>query len=148
MNGLATWLGRNCDLRVKVAEGGELIRKRTVYIAPDNHHLGVASDHTIQLSTMPAVAGFRPSATWLFESVAKVYGSGVAAVILTGMGNDGVEGLRVVRKAGGRILAQDRESSIVFGMPRDAVAAGVVDTVAALDHIAPWLTSLTSGSTR
>ena len=78
---------------------------------------------------------FRPSGTHLFESLAKAYGPGAAAVMLTGMGVDGVEGLRAVRQAGGRTLAQDEKSSVVFGMPGAAVAAGLADQVLPLEEI-------------
>ncbi len=80
-------------LKVKVAEHGEPLRDGVVYIAADNHHLTIARDRTIALSDEPLVAGHRPSATMLFKSAAKTYGAGVLAIILTGMGKDGVDGL-------------------------------------------------------
>ena len=90
----------------------------------------------------PPVNGFRPSGTYLFASAAQAYGASVAAVILTGMGSDGVEGLKAVKAAGGQVLAQDEASSIVYGMPREAVAAGIVDAVLAVDAVAPRLLDL------
>jgi two-component system chemotaxis response regulator CheB len=139
VRGLADWLNGSCDLRVKVAEGGEPLAPHTVYLAPDGHHLGLAGPDTVALSAAPPVGGFRPSATHLFESVARACGPATTAVILTGMGDDGVAGLRAVRRAGGRVIAQDEKSCVVFGMPGAAVAAGLADLVLPLDGIAPQL---------
>jgi two-component system chemotaxis response regulator CheB len=140
--GLAAWLNSVCDLRVKVAESGEKLAAHTVYIAPDGKHLGASSPHHVLLDDGPPIGGFRPSGTFLFESLAKTFGSGMAAVILTGMGDDGVEGLRAVRYSGGRCLVQDEKSSVVFGMPGAAVAAGLADLVAPPEQIAARLIQL------
>jgi two-component system, chemotaxis family, protein-glutamate methylesterase/glutaminase len=140
--GLANWLNSVCDLQVKLAEQGEPLVPHTVYLAPDDRHLGVSAPGAVALSSAPPIGGFRPSGTFLFTSSAQVYGPAVVAVILTGMGQDGVEGLRAVRQAGGRILAQDEKSCVVFGMPGAAVAAGVVDQVLSPDAIASRLVDL------
>jgi two-component system, chemotaxis family, protein-glutamate methylesterase/glutaminase len=140
--GLADWLSKTCPLQVKVAEAGETLKNRTVYLAPDDRHLGVSTQGQVVLSADPAIGGFRPSGTYLFASVAKIYGASAAVVILTGMGEDGVAGLRNVRQAGGRIFAQDEETSVVFGMPGAAVAAGLADEVLPLDQIAGRLRGL------
>jgi two-component system chemotaxis response regulator CheB len=137
--GLAAWLNTACDLRVKVAEEGEVLKPRTVYLAPDDRHLGVADRTSLALSSAPPVGGFRPSGTVLFESVAQAFGAGAWAVILTGMGEDGVAGLRAIRRGGGRVFAQDEKSSVVFGMPGAAIAAGLADVVLPLDELAPRL---------
>src|SRR5205823_8229185 len=109
----------------------------TVYFAPDDWHLGITPQRAIALTRTPPVGGFRPSGTSLFEAAASVYGAAAVAVILTGMGDDGVAGLHAVRRAGGRVLAQDEKSSAVFGMPAAAVAAGLADQVLPLEEIAP-----------
>jgi two-component system chemotaxis response regulator CheB len=140
--GLAAWLNTGCALRVKVAEPGEALAPHTAYLAPDDRHLGVSGRATLSLSGDPPVGGFRPSATFLFASVARAFGNSAAAVILTGMGDDGVEGLRAVRQAGGRVIAQDEESSVVFGMPGAAIAAGLADRVLAPEAIAAHLLEL------
>jgi two-component system chemotaxis response regulator CheB len=137
--GLVAWLNTVSALRLKVAEHGEALLRHTVYLAPDKRHLGVTQRGTILLSETPPIHGFRPSGTFLFESVASVFGSSAVAIILTGMGEDGVDGLRAVRQAGGKVIAQDEDSAVVFGMPKAAIAAGVVDVVLPLDSIAPWL---------
>lgn len=143
--GLADWLGASCNLRVKVAEHGEPLARRTVFLAPEERHLGVTADGRAALVDAPPVEGFRPSGTYLFASAARAYGPGVVAVILTGMGSDGVDGLKAVRAAGGRVLAQDEASAVVYGMPGEAVAAGVVDAVVGLDELAPRLAALVGG---
>jgi two-component system chemotaxis response regulator CheB len=140
--GLAAWLQTAGSLAVKVAEHGELLRPRTVYLPPDDWHLGVTRTGAVALSKAPPLGGFRPSGTRLFESVAQAYGAATLAVILTGMGEDGVAGLKMVRQAGGRIIAQDEKSSVIFGMPGAAVAAGLADDVLPLEAIAGQLVQL------
>ena len=142
IDGLAAWLTGAAGLRVKVAAAGERLAPRTVYLAPDDQHLGVANSGTIALSAAPAVNGFRPSGTVLFESVARVFAAGTVAVVLTGMGEDGLDGLRAVRRAGGRIFAQDEDSSVVFGMPGVAVAAGLAQAALPPAEIASALVAL------
>lgn len=140
--GLAAWLSTVCPFRVKVAQEGEGLVPRTVYLAPDDRHLGVSPRGAVTLSAAPPVGGFRPSGTPLFESVAQSYGAATVAVIMTGMGEDGVAGLRAVRQAGGHIIAQDEKTSVVFGMPGAAVAAGLADIVLPLEAIAARLVTL------
>ena len=142
---LAEWLRGACKLRVKVAEDAELLAAGTVYLAPDDRHLGVSPDGRVALSSGAAVDGFRPSATHLFQSAGAAYGSALLAVILTGMGNDGVRGLREVYAAGARVLAQDEESSVIYGMPGEAVRAGVVHQVLPLSAIGPRLVQTVKG---
>ena len=134
-NGLASWLNTVCPLTVKVAKDGDPLIGSTVYLAGDGAHLGVGGNFRIELGDAGPVGGFRPSATYLFESVAAAFGSSVVALVLTGMGQDGVAGLHAVRSAGGSILAQDERSSIVFGMPGVAIAQGLVDEVLPLSLI-------------
>lgn len=144
--GLAHWLAGDAGMRVKLAELGELAEAGVVYIAPDDRHLGVrrgaGGELRILLDNAPPVGTFRPSASYLFASCAQNVGRGVLACILTGMGDDGVDGLREVRRAGGRVLAQDETSSVIYGMPREAARAGVVDLVVALDDVARRLVEL------
>ena len=127
--GLAAWLNSVCDLRVKVAEHGERLTPHTVYLAPDGRHLGVANSLTIALDEALRWAAFALRGRFFSSRQPGPSGIGGGAVILTGMGEDGVAGLRAVRLAGGRIFAQDEKSSVVFGMPGAAVAAGLADLV-------------------
>ncbi len=144
---LARWLGTATALRVRVAVAGERLVPGTVYLAPDDQHLGTTPDGAaVELSAAPPLEGFRPSASHLFRSAAAAYGESLLAVILTGMGSDGVRGLRAARAAGALVLAQDEESSVIYGMPREAVQAGVVGAVLPLESIGPRLASLVSAS--
>ena len=145
VGGLAHWLSASSRLQVKVAVDGEPLVPRTAYLAPDDRQLGASSGGRVVVADVPAIHGFRPSGTYLFESIAQAYGASVAAVILTGMGRDGVDGLHAVKAAGGWVLAQDEASSIVYGMPGEAVAAGLVDAVLAVDDVAPRLVELIAG---
>jgi two-component system chemotaxis response regulator CheB len=144
--GLAAWLNSLSPLRVKVAEHGEHLAPHTVYLAPDERHLGVSNWGAVTLVEAPPISGFRPSGTFLFESVARAFGASALAVILTGMGTDGVEGLRALRQAGGRIIAQDEKTSVVFGMPGAAIVAGLADAVLPLGAIAAHLAALAGGA--
>lgn len=143
VEGFAAWLNTAGGLRVKVAEHGEPLAPRTVYLAPDDGHLGIAPGrNTIVVSRTGPIGGFRPSATYLFESVAKAFGAAAISVVLTGMGRDGVEGLRAMRAAGARVIAQDQETCVVFGMPGAAIESGVVDVTLPLGAIALRLREL------
>jgi two-component system chemotaxis response regulator CheB len=122
-------------MRVKLAEDGEALRPGTVYLAIDDHHLCVTSSRKIHLSTADPVGGFRPSGTVLFESVAAAFGNRAVAVILTGMGRDGVDGLRAIRRLGGRTIAESEATAVVNGMPGAAVSAGLADFILPLDQI-------------
>lgn len=135
---LADWLDDSCQLRVKVAAHEEPLLGGTVYLAPDDRQLGVERG-AIELSDALDAGAFRPSATHLFTVTARVYGRAVVGVILTGMGADGVEGLRELHAAGGKVFAQDEASCVVYGMPREAVRAGIVDAVLSPPAIADQL---------
>ena len=139
---LVSALAANCPMRVKLAEHREPLAAGTIYIAPDDYHLGVADRHSMELSGAPPVEGFRPSATWLFSSVALRFGADAVAVILSGMGQDGVAGLVEIRRAGGLIVAQDETSSAVYGMPCAAAEANLQDFVLPLPAIADQLIAL------
>jgi two-component system chemotaxis response regulator CheB len=143
--GLVNWLNGGCDVLVKAAEQGELLQPHTVYLAPDGWHLGVTG-RSVLLSAAPAIGGFRPAGTFLFDSAARACGPALIAVVLTGMGDDGVAGLRTVRETGGRIIAQDEKTSVVWGMPGSAAAAGLVDSVLPLDAIAARLVELVANA--
>ena len=135
-HGLVDWLDRVSPLRVCLAREGSPLRAGEVLVGPSDVHLGVTSRGKIALSADPPVDGHRPSATHLFASVARVFGDRACGVILTGMGDDGAVGLGILKEAGGLVLAQDEATSVVYGMPREAVARGVVDRVLPLDQMA------------
>lgn len=140
--GFCDWIGSACALPVKLAERAEPLRPGTVYVAPDDAHLGVTGDGRVRLGGDPPIDGFRPSATYLFESAARAYGPRLVAVILTGMGSDGAAGLAYAHGAGAYVIAQDETTSIVFGMAQEAVRRGVVHAVVPLARIGPRLLEL------
>lgn len=134
-DGLATWLRTASPLSVHVATDAAPARGGEVYLAPEGRHLCLV-DGRLRLSDQPSVGGFRPSATVLFGSLAWSHGAGAAAVVLTGMGRDGLEGVAQVRAAGGLVLAQDAATSAVFGMPGVVTAAGLAHVVGPVETIA------------
>ena len=125
--GLVAWLASTLKLEIKIAEAGEALRPGAVYVAPEDQHLGATEKGRVLLSTADPIDGFRPSATFLFDSVGRAYQRSTIAVIMTGMGSDGVDGLYALRKHGGRVIAQDKDSCVIYGMPAAANEAGVVD---------------------
>lgn len=135
-DGLVQWLGQSSKLRVNVATSGDVVKAGNVYFAPEGQQMGIHRDGRVMLSNSDPIGGFRPSGTFLFQSAAAAYGSSTIAIIMTGMGDDGVAGLRAVRSAGGRVIAQDAQSCVVYGMPAVAAASGCVDAVVPLDNIA------------
>lgn len=142
--GLVSWLASSTALRVKVAEQGELLSAGTVYFAPDNHHLLTSLGRVRLSAESPRVRGFRPSATVLFTSLARDYGPAGVGLVLTGMGDDGAVGLKLMKDRGAVVIAQDEASSVVWGMPRAAMEAGATMTALPLASLAPALISLTT----
>ncbi len=122
-------------INVKEAEQGELLRPGNFYVCPGSHHLRVTPTGRITLDDGPRVAGYRPCADLTMETVASFAGPMSMGVVLTGMGSDGVRGARAIRSSGGFVVAQDEETSILFGMNAEAIRAGVVDQVLPLDGI-------------
>jgi two-component system chemotaxis response regulator CheB len=136
-------LNGRCNLRVREASEGDPVCAGTIYIARGNWHLEAYAaalpnaPPTLRLNQGPLENHCRPAVDVLFRSVAKVYGSRVLAVVLTGMGSDGMLGCRTIREQGGSVLAQDEASSTVWGMPGAVVGAGLAHRVLPLDAIAP-----------
>ena len=139
VEGFARWLDQKASVHVDVAKDGTLAEAGHVYIAPEDRHLGIAPDGRLQLLDLPPRDGFRPSGSVLFESMARSLGSGAVSVILTGMGRDGVDGLRSIRQTGGTVIAQDEASSVVYGMPGAAAREGLTHHILPIDEIAQWL---------
>lgn len=133
--GLVDWLDVASSIKVKEPVNGEIIRPGIAYIAPDGFHITVERGGKIALDDSAPVQGHRPSCNKLMKSVARVYGDQAVGVILSGMGSDGAEGLNEIRKAGGHTIAQDEETSVVFGMPRIAFEIGAVNRTTPLDRI-------------
>jgi two-component system chemotaxis response regulator CheB len=143
-------LDKRCNLRVREASEGDAVRAGSIFIARGNWHLEVmppapaSAPPTLHLSQGSLENHCRPAVDVLFRSAAKVYGTGVLAVVLTGMGSDGMLGCRVVREHGGSVLVQDEASSTVWGMPGAVAAAGLAHKILPLDAIAPEILRIVS----
>jgi len=142
LSGLADWLGQQSSRPVKIASHGASLGQAAIWLAPEDYHLQINEHGGLILSRGLAYKGLRPSANYLFHSLAEVYGSQAAGVILTGMGDDGADGLAALHAAGGLTIAQDEASCIVYGMPREAVARQAVDQVLPLEQVAAALCQL------
>jgi two-component system chemotaxis response regulator CheB len=129
-----------CAMEVKEAEPGDELRPGRVLIAPGGFHMLVrrnGTGHRVELNaTLPPVCYQRPAVDVLFQSVAEVAGSSTIAAVLTGMGSDGAQGLAALKKAGAKTIAQDEASCVVFGMPKEAIRLGGVDSILPLDRVA------------
>ncbi len=135
-------LNELCALEVKEAEHGEMLRPGKVLLAPGNYHTIVkrsGATYFVEVKEGPLVFHQRPSVEVMFSSVARFVGRNAIGVILTGMGKDGAEGLLEMRQAGAWTIAQDESSSVIFGMPKEAIALGGVSEVLPLDRIAEAL---------
>jgi two-component system chemotaxis response regulator CheB len=139
--GLVEWLRTLTPLPVHLAEEGRRLDGGAVWVAPTGRHLVVRA-RTLAGTDDPPVSGHRPSATVLFQSVAREYRAAAAGILLSGMGDDGAAGLRDLKRAGAVTIAQDEASSVVFGMPAVAIRMGVVDRVLPPAEIPALLVSL------
>ena len=122
--GLVSWLDQFASMKVRLAEQGENVLPGHVYVAPDDHHMEVGKNSKISLSNEEPEHGLRPSVSYLFRSVASAFGKRAVGVLLTGMGRDGAYELKLMRDSGAVTIAQDEESSIVHGMPAEAIKLG------------------------
>jgi two-component system chemotaxis response regulator CheB len=136
LSGLVGWLAKECKIKVKIGEDLEEIRPGVAYIAPDNVQMRVEEGGKIRLSTEPAYGGHRPSGDVLLESVARLYGKGSVAALLTGMGRDGAMGMKAIKQLHGKTIAQNEKSCVVFGMPNAAIEMNAADKVLPLERIA------------
>jgi len=145
VQGLADWLATSCSLPIHMPAAGDPVLTGHVYIAPDGVHMGVDSKRRIVLSDDPPENGLRPSISFLFRSVAGVYGPKAVGVLLTGMGRDGAQELKLMREQGAVTVAQDEESSVIYGMPAEAVKLDAASHVLGPEGIATLLTRLLRG---
>ena len=139
LEGLVNWLALECSLKVKIATEGKSPFPGTVYFAPDGNHLELNSLGKFTYNTSGSVDGHCPSVTVMFQSAVKFYGKATLGILLTGMGRDGATGMKAIANAGGITIAQDEASSVVFGMPKEAIALGAAQYVLPVDNIAPIL---------
>lgn len=138
--GLVDWLAADLRMDVRMAVQGELARTGSVRLAPQGYHLRLEADGRLRLDDeTPPIRGHRPSADVLLASCAAAAGRETAGVLLSGMGRDGVAGLGEIREAGGLTLVQDQATSVVFGMPQAALAAGAAELSLCPGRIARYL---------
>jgi len=139
INGLVDWLDDQCSLPVQLAEEGQRPRPGQVLVAGSQGNLVLQSDGILHYSTAPSQRLNRPSIDTLFESLAQNWKGPVTGVLLTGMGSDGAEGMLALRRAGHHTIAQDRESSVIFGMPEAAIRIGGTCEIVNLDKLSDTL---------
>ncbi len=145
--GCAEWLARNSALEVKLAEDGERMRAGVAYFTPDRCVLGLRGKQALAVRPQNAKLE-RTTIDAMITSVAEAWRERTVAVLLTGMGSDGVDGLRRVKALGGRTVVQDEKTSVVWGMPRAAAEAGVADQVLPLEEIPLALLRLVAGAVK
>lgn len=145
---LAEHLNQLCTIEVKHAAHGDSLRPGLVLVAPAGLVFGLrGGGGRVTAHVRPSAAplkpgGFRPSVTDVMVDFARVYGAGSLGVLLTGMGRDGADGMAAIKRAGGRTIAQDQSTSVVYGMPKAAVEAGAADYVVPLPEIAARISAL------
>jgi two-component system chemotaxis response regulator CheB len=142
---LAQILDYRIPLAVTEAREGDRLSAGRVYVAPPNRHLLVRASGVLALSDSGRVQYVRPAADLLFHSLAESWGVGAVAVVLSGKGQDGADGVREIHRHGGMVIVQDEATADFFGMPGAAIGTGDVDRVLPLEAIAPVLIELTQG---
>ncbi|WP_432735685.1 chemotaxis-specific protein-glutamate methyltransferase CheB [Maridesulfovibrio sp. FT414] len=145
IEGMVNWLKDNTGHDIRIARSGERFEPGTIYFAPEGFHMEISSQMTAVLTDAPPVNGIRPTVSALFASVARNLGRGCIGVLLTGMGRDGADELLEIRRSGGYTIVQDEETSIVFGMPGEAMKIGAAVSVLPLDRIGAEIVSVVCG---
>jgi two-component system chemotaxis response regulator CheB len=140
--GLVEWLTETTGFPVCIAKTGDRLQAPMAYFAPDDFHLEVTRDGMVILSDRPHENGLRPSVAHLFRSVTAQFGAAAVGVLLTGMGKDGAQELKLLKDCGAMTIAQDKESSVIYGMPGEAVKLDAATVVLPPIRIAEFLQSL------
>ena len=122
-------LNQVTEMEVHIAQDGDLIKQGIVYVAPSEVHLELVDNRTVRLTRSEKVNFVRPSIDVTMRSVIEESGCSIIGVVLTGMGKDGAEGIRHLKRIGGITIAQDEDTSIIYGMPREASATGIIDSI-------------------
>jgi two-component system chemotaxis response regulator CheB len=146
--GMADWLRQTSGMKVQVAAYGLMPQPDHVYLAPDDFHMGVGADGRIVLSRSAPMDGLRPSVSFLFRTLAEVHGPAAVGVLLTGMGKDGAAELRAMKDRGATTIVQDSATSVVHGMPGEAIALRAATHVLPADRIADMLAALATRAVR
>lgn len=138
----AAWLDTQINLSVRIGKQADEPKPGEVLIAPDDHHMSLNSSGSIILQKKQPQDNICPSANYLFHSVAKVYGATAVGIVLTGMGDDGADGMQALYEIGAYTIAQNKETCVVFGMPAVAIERGAIRQVQPLDQISSTLSKL------
>jgi two-component system chemotaxis response regulator CheB len=142
LQGLIDWLSLSCALPIQIAQAGEQPCSGKIYFPVEQQHLELDTKRRFVSTDSPLVDGHRPSITATFRSISRIYGRKAIAILLTGMGRDGATGLLEINRVGGLTIAQDEATSVVFGMPQEAIKLGAVNQVLPIQEIAPALLKL------
>lgn len=134
-SGFAEWLDKNCDVAISEAKEGDLLTVGKGYVCAGNKNMMVSSAGKIEYAKESPVGVIAPSIDVCFKSVAEHYGEKAVGVLLTGMGKDGAKGLKEIQVAGGKTIAQDQETSLIYGMPKAAKEMGAADFVLPLKSV-------------
>lgn len=142
MQGFGEWLANYTPIPVEIAKENNLIQPNHIYVAPGEFHLTFDNDGKFKYLNSPPIQGIRPSADIMFSSLGEVFKKRAIGIILTGMGSDGTFGLLKIKQNNGFVIAQDEESSFIFGMPKIAIESGAADVVMNISKIPEYLESL------
>lgn len=142
LQGFIDWLSSSCRLSIQIAKPGQIPKPGTIYFPPEQQHLELDKQGRFICPDSPPFDGHRPSVTVTFKSVAKFYGRATVGILLTGMGRDGAEGMQCIAQVGGLTIAQDEATSVIFGMPKEAIDLGAAKLVLPIHAIAPRLLEL------
>lgn len=140
--GFCEWMDNSCAIRVKVAQQGEFLKPGSAYVAPGGVEMGVDRQERIILTRGRSGQSLCPSVSHLFHNMAEQFGEDAVGILLTGMGSDGAQGLKAMKERGALTIAQDEESSVIFGMPREAVKLKAAQHVLPPDSIIAMLLAL------
>lgn len=146
INGLAEWLSGTSHMDIQVAKAGDALKPGMIFLAPDDYNIGVDANGIISLSEdLSRSYTHVPSIDYMMKSVAATYGDEAIGIIMTGMGQDGVEGVKAIKRGGGTTIAQDQATSVIFGMNKLAIDSGCIDRIVRLENIADEIISIAKG---
>ena len=139
---MVEWLQTMTPLKIRIPGNRERVRKGHVYFAPEGYHMGITGRGEIVLSESPPENGVRPSVSHLFRSIINDYGEKAVGILLTGMGKDGAMELKMMKEKGAITIAQSKESSVVYGMPGEAIKLNGAGHIFSPEDIVGFLNSL------
>jgi two-component system chemotaxis response regulator CheB len=131
-------LNKLSAFEIREAENGDLLQPGRVLIAPGGRNMAfqrISNGVAVKIVEPKSGENYIPSVDLMFDSCSRIFGPHLLGIVLTGMGNDGCKGVKAIKSAGGQVLAESEETAVIFGMPREAIATGVVDKVVPLDRI-------------